>query len=399
MALPVMTINGDVVAVHSYWTDDGSQIMTEATVRGPDGTDVVVTQLGGSVDGIGMITMPGPAPLALGMTVALAAHHAVDLGNADHIMIDSARILATPADYVRTGPTKSGHSLYWESGCVFVTIDAAGTKALSGDTAFSTVDASIDTWNNSTAACSYLKVMDQGRKSLEVGRDHINLIKFRDTACSECLATMGTTWCRPAVSNAAAVCHSPSAAGITTAVFVDDPTSARDGAIVDADIEINGVNFAISANGATNSTVACRAELQNTLTHELGHLHGLEHPCVAAGELPPGAPTRVDNLGNPAPMCSDVQAAPLLPANMKILDSTMYNFQDCSETKKETLSSDDIDAICAIYPTSDDPKTCAPVAVDSGGCCSASGGSDRPDVGLVLAGATVLTVLRRRKLR
>ena len=36
----------------------------------------------------------------------------------------------------------------------------------------------------------------------------------------------------------------------------------------------------------------------------------------------------------------------------------MYNFQDCGETKKESLSHDDIDAICAIYPTADDPGTC-----------------------------------------
>ena len=38
----------------------------------------------------------------------------------------------------------------------------------------------------------------------------------------------------------------------------------------------------------------------------------------------------------------------------------MYNFQDCGETKKETLSHDDIDAICAIYPKADDPGTCEP---------------------------------------
>ena len=37
----------------------------------------------------------------------------------------------------------------------------------------------------------------------------------------------------------------------------------------------------------------------------------------------------------------------------------MFNFQDCGETKKETLEPDDIDAICTIYPTAKDPGTCA----------------------------------------
>src|SRR5512140_827909 len=181
MSLPVMTIDGDVVAVHSYWTDDGSRIVTEATVHTSQGEDVVVSQLGGSVDGIGMITMPGPEPLVLGMKVALAAHRDVDLSQQEHVVVDSTKVFAYPPGYVRTGPTKAGHSLYWESGCVFVTVDAAGTTAIPGDGEFPIIDASINTWNNDTASCSYLKVMNEGRKALEVGNDKVNLIKFRDT--------------------------------------------------------------------------------------------------------------------------------------------------------------------------------------------------------------------------
>jgi hypothetical protein len=257
---------------------------------------------------------------------------------------------------------------------VFVTVDAGGTKAIAGDGEFDIVDASIKTWNDDTASCSYLTVMSDGRKALEVsGKDRINLIKFRDD-----------TWGRPASGSDPARNYAPQAAGITTATYIDDANSARDGAIVDADIELNGVNFTITADSEPGN--AQDAVLQNTLTHELGHLHGLEHPCLAQGD-----PARVDNLGAPVPSCSA-----LLPS--KITDATMYNFQDPGETKKETLSDDDIQAICDIYPTAKDPGTCAPVgSTSSGGCCSASGGFDRPDVGLLLAGTTVLIVLRRRK--
>ena len=377
MSLPVMTIDGDVVAVHSYWTDDGSRIVTEATVHTAGGADVVVSQLGGSVDGIGMITMPGPAMLVLGMSVAVAAHRAVDLAAQEHVVLDSVKVLAYPPGFVRTGPTKAGHSLYWESGCVFVTVDAAGTTAIPGDQEFAIIDASIAEWNTKTASCSYLTVMNEGRKALEVGNDKVNLIKFRDT-----------TWGRPASGNDPARPYGAAAAGITTAVYVDDGNSARDGAIIDADIEINGVNFAITVNGQSLGS-GSKSELQNTLTHELGHLHGLEHPCL----IPNSDPPRVDNLGNPVPSC--FQSQPLPAA---ITEATMYNFQDPGETKKESLSPDDINAICQIYPTSQDPGTCEPVVVHSSGCCSASGyGANGPAASLLLASSTVLLLLRRRK--
>jgi hypothetical protein len=241
--------------------------------------------------------------------------------------------------------------LFWESGCIFLTIASELTRELPPADTQTIIDASIATWNDSTASCSYIQVVDAGSvANAEVGgQDKVNLLKFRDSS-----------WCRPAVGDAPPFCYSSSAAGITTATFVDDATSSRDGAIVDADIEINGVDFAISNMGQTLGTAPCLAELQNTLTHEIGHLHGLEHPCLA-GDDPP----RFDDMNKPVPQCAAT-------ADPKITEATMYPFQDCGETKKETLSDDDINAICTIYPQSKDPGTCEPVGSGSGGCCSAS---------------------------
>jgi hypothetical protein len=377
-----MTIDGDVVAAHSYWTGDGSRIVTEATVLTPDGQQVVVSQLGGSVDGVAQISWPGPPPLVVGMKVAVAAHRDVDLSQREHVVLDSVKVMAYPPNYVRTGPTKDGQYLKWESGCVFVTIDAAGTTAINGDGEFAVIEASINTWNSATETptCSYLNVMSAGRKAGEVGNDKVNIIKIRDTE-----------WCRPAMGDDPKRCHPAAAAGITTATYVDDATSDRDGAILDADIELNGVNFAISVNGVTNSPQPCRAELQNTLTHELGHLHGLEHPCLANGD-----PPRVDDMGNAVPQCDELASLPPMQAQA-IMQATMYNFQQCGEASKESLSPDDIRAICEIYPVADDPGTCSPVGKPSAGCCSASvppGGS------FLLAGMTaLLLVLRRRPTR
>jgi MYXO-CTERM domain-containing protein len=366
-----MTVTGTVVDVKGHWTADHSRIVTDATIQTSAGA-VVVNQLGGSADGFGMISFPGPPVLELGMDVAVGAHEDTDLDGRMHVVLDDVKVLSAPAGFVRTGPTKAGHSLFWESGCIFVTVDSDGTKEIAGDQEFPVIDASIATWNTTTASCSYMKVVNSGKQALEVdGKDYINLIKFRDVS-----------WCRPATKDDPAKCYSDSSAGITTATYIDDGGS-RDGAIVDADIEINGVNFAISVNGQTLATgKTCNAELQNTLTHELGHLHGLEHTCLASGD-----PPRVDDQGQPVPSCS----SPMLPP--KITESTMYNFQDCGETKKETLESDDINAICTIYPTAMDPGSCEPVHV--GGCCSAGDGPAGP---LALVGLTAI-VLRRKTRR
>lgn len=374
MAVPAMTIDGDVVAAHSYWTDDGSRIVTEATVLTPDGSQVVVSQLGGTVDGIAMRSMPGPPLLEPGMRVAVAAHKDVDLSQREHIVLDSVKVLAYPPNYVRTGPTDRGNYLFWESGCVFVKVDAAGTTAIAGDQEFAVIDAAIEVWNSATrnSTCSYLNVINDGRESLEVGNDKVNVIKLRDTS-----------WCRPASGKDPMRCYSSQAAGITTAVYVNDPNSDRDGAILDADIELNGVNFAISVGGVTRSTQPCRSELQNTLTHELGHLHGLEHPCKANGD-----PDRIDHRGNPVPFCDDPDIDPEIPK------ATMYNFQACGESTKATLHPDDIQAICDIYSVSKDPGTCEPVGKTGGGCCNASG---VPGASFFLAGMTALLLLRRRK--
>jgi hypothetical protein len=365
-----MTIEGDVIAAHSYWTDDGSRIVTAADILLPDGSQVTVSQLGGSVDGVGMIQMPGPPMLEPGMTVAVAAHRDVDLDQQPHVVLDSAKVLAYPPGYVRTGPTMGGKSLYWESGCAFITVDSAGTTAIAGDGEFAVIDASIATWNNGTASCSYFKVVNEGTKAVEVGNDKVNVIKFRDT-----------TWGRPAIGSDPARAYDANAQAITTATFIDSPGNSRDGAIVDADIELNGVNFAISVGGVSLKQ-GSKAELQNTLTHELGHLHGLEHTCRLGND-----PQRVDNLGNAVPACTGNDPP-------RIRDSTMYPTAAPGETSKEMLSADDIQAICDIYPTVRDPKSCAHVGATSGGCCSAG---SRPEGSFLLAGAAILLLRRRRR--
>ena len=369
-----LAVEGTVTAAHSRWTSDGSRIITEATVRTPDGVEVVVSQLGGTVDGLTMRTFPGPEVLEPGMQVAVAATERVDLSQRMHAAVDSVRVLARPPGFVRTGPTKVGNSLYWESGCVYVTASAEGSRAIPGEQEFEVIDASIGEWNTRVAECSFMNLVQAPREEVEVGRDGVNAIKFRDTS-----------WCRPATGDDPQRCHSPLAAGLTTVVFVDDDRSSRDGAIVDADIELNGVHFSIAIDGMTQGPPGCLSELQNTLTHEIGHLLGLEHPCRT-----PTDPPRLDENGDPVPLCSDAAGDP------KITEATMYNFQECGEQKKKSLSDDEVNAMCSIYPKADDPGTCERVG-EGGGCCSAGGQTGVPLEFVLGALGFGALVLRRRR--
>ncbi len=410
-----MTVVGEVVDTQSRWTADGSRIVTEATVRTPDG-DVVVSQLGGSAGGYGMRVFHGPELLRVGMSVSVDAHPDLDLSQRRHVVVDHVRITSLPQGFVQTGPTKAGKYLFWESGCVFVTPDDAGTNEVVGGNEFVAISAAIDEWNSNVASCSYMNIVEQPRVPSEVGRDNRNMIKFRDS-----------TWCRPAIGDDPARCYSPSAAGITTAIFVDDAESERDGAIVDADIELNGADFAIAEDGQSSGTQSCKSEIRNTLTHELGHLLGLEHPCLAGGD-----PQRTDGDGRPVPSCSSVSGVeqcqageqtcagvtcgtgqfcidscdPLDPDGpgcgacsvvcvSSITEATMFNFQDCGERKKQSLSPDDIDAICTVYPIAEDPNECGAVGGGSDTCCSAT--PPHPVSCLVGLGVVALLLRPRRR--
>ncbi len=107
--------------------------------------------------------------------------------------------------------------------------------------------------------------------------------------------------------------HTLGALAITTVTF--DTASGR---LLDADIEINDVAFDFSTCDPDDANCVLAFDLENTLTHELGHVVGLDHPPNDA----PGA-----------------------------FEATMFASATRTDTSKRDLADDDIAGLCTIYPT------------------------------------------------
>jgi hypothetical protein len=375
-------IDGTVERVDSHWSAAGDRIVTELTIRDDAGAELTAWMLGGTAGGIGMWSSHAPPVPRVGDRIRASVRATSDASGAPAWQLDGIAAIApappgggSTLGFVNTRTRKSETPLRWASGCIFLAFHPAGTSHLPNETEI--MNDVLARWRDAVEACSYLEFRVDGTADVEVGYDGTNLIRFREDR-----------WCRPATADEPEMCYSPAAAALTTLFFVDDPGNGRDAEIVDADIEMNGVHFAISDDGATSGTAGCHADLANTLTHEVGHLMGLDHTCWD------GIPPRpVDDQGDDVPSCS-----PEAALSQEVRDATMYNFQVCGETKKATPEPDDIAGICAVYALANDPGTCSRVEVDDGGgCWGCAATGDSAARGSIALGLIALVALRRRR--
>lgn len=134
------------------------------------------------------------------------------------------------------------------------------------------------------------------------------------------------------------------------------------GELKDADIDVNSVDFAWTT---ADPPALVLSDVQNTLTHELGHVLGLAH------SLDPTA--------------------------------TMAAMSPPGEISKRDLAPDDIRGVCTIYPTGQ--ATSRGIVKSRGqvvgftNCRSATGGKNitAPNLILVLMALTMLTLRRRAR--
>jgi hypothetical protein len=258
--------------------------------------------------------------------------------------------LAAPAwGYVRT-TSNSGYPLRWGKRGLGATLYAAYTPAeLPRATFVHAARAAASTWGSTSQSCTDVEIglIESDDSPPEVAPDGQSRVGFvlRD-------------W--PYGSDVLAL----------TSVF------SRGAVIFDADVELNGVDQRwadVVAEGTRN-----RQDVQNVLTHELGHFLGFDHTCYTVDGRGLGRPH--DHLGQPVPDCEDASA--------EVRATTMFPSAEVGDTSKRDLTSDDIQGLCDVY------------AADSGGCAVARGGAATRGGGaltlLLLAIALPLRLRRRR---
>jgi MYXO-CTERM domain-containing protein len=285
-----------------------------------------------------------------------------------------ATALAGPAAaYVRY-TSNSGKMFKWPQSCVeLVAYPDDLEPMMTSEETMAALQASAAVWSMVSNSCTYLdiSITSSTGKAPRAANDSHNNVIFRSTKWCK---LMDNGECDPDVF------YEPAALALTSV-----SASTASGTIRDADLEVNSFHFDwadLVAHPELRGTLY--HDLQNAVTHELGHVIGLDHTCY----LQP--PPLIDNTGQPTPDCTNAPPA--------VLETTMFPSANPGDIDKRTLAPDDQQAVCDIYPAAADPMMCVPTAPPDEGCGScATAGAPAPAAGLLLAIAGALLALRPRR--
>jgi len=231
-----------------------------------------------------------------------------------------------------------------DTNCVMYTVHEACSADVPYDACRAAVDTGMAVW--SAVPCSYvtfvpLRPASCCRPGFQQHGPNVNCVMWREDE-----------WPPE---------YPPTAIAITTLTYTLD-----DGAILDGDIEMNGADLEFATDCSPG-----RVDIWNTITHEAGHLLGLDHTDVPYCTMRPGSWAGDCNLRD--------------------------------------LCEDDIEGVCTLYPAADDPDVClepiggvnydcTPPPEDCG-CRAPGAGPVRGGLGVSAAVGLLAALLRRRRPR
>jgi hypothetical protein len=206
-------------------------------------------------------------------------------------------------DYRRTAVPGEELCLYWPVREYVYHYDAAGSLRTPERSEFTAMEAAFDSWRTAAGTCSdfqFLRAEDLEAPAVEYAADgspNRNVLTFRAQSCAEVAPVDDPCFLEESCANAYRCWeHSDGTLALTTTTF-----SFRTGAILDADIEFNAAPAGGSPGflfttvdgppcGAEDLPTCVAIDLQNTLTHELGHAVGLDHVQLPGSTMEATAP-------------------------------------------------------------------------------------------------------------
>lgn len=240
--------------------------------------------------------------------------------------------------------TTSGAPIKWTTNCIEYKLNEIGSADVSVNEVEVAVTDSFDQWQ--APDCSDLRLSYGGRtRDAEAGfkrsGGNQNIVVWRDTDGS---------WE-----------HQQGIIAVTTVTFCTESGSGCPfvGAILDADIELNGEQFTFTSSPLAALT---RFDVRNTVTHEAGHFLGLDHTPIS--------------------------------------QATMFASAPPGERSKGSLHQDDIQGICTIYPTRAEGPVCVAstgTTTDGSDGCTQTPGRRPTGLGWALVGLVGLLGLGVRR--
>jgi hypothetical protein len=277
--------------------------------------------------------------------------------------------------FVRSTAQGGNAPLFWKESCVPITIYLNGfaeRENLSATQIVKSIAAAAHSWGPDGVTCAdgvshpYLEIVPTLSTSTgpgPTGYDARNSLVFRTD-----------NWTMGGKPNGKQ--YAEGALAVTTVI------ARLDGHIVDADMEINATNSSFDWVNLDpgvvidfNHSTVPHFDIQNAVTHEFGHLIGLDHTCFNPDPFNPKLRPQ-DDMGNPVPDCSTPEAA-------KFANTVMFDTAPPLQTSKRILSDDDKRAVCTIYAPTNEHLACT---LDSPvGCAVAPAPRSNPVPVLVLA--------------
>lgn len=280
---------------------------------------------------------------------------------------------------VEAGNT-SAQCLFWTVPTITWQNSSAGNTATALEaqkqSEFEAIRHSFQSWQQLFESCGNLRfsegpLVDDRKVGYELkGDDNRNLVLFRSRRCTDVVSATDACWDDDTCGNAHDCWDSDARTIALTLTTYDE----KSGIIYDSDIQLNASGFIFTtvdsppcippATGKDNTCVS--TDLQNTMTHEIGHLIGLDH----------------------------------VPDDSR---SVMFPRAPPGETSKRTVDEGSHQFVCEVYPRGHASQSCITPTLDSSGsstvlgkqamgCASSGAGAWLP----AMAGWALLAWRRRR---